>query len=63
MSQRKSTGFFSNWSTMEYSLLAVVILLLCGAAGLVALLVGGLMVEDELTRETTVAPPSAHLCI
>lgn len=60
MGNKSSSGFFSNWGILEYGLLAAVVLLLCSAGVLVALLLGGFAVEQEIARETAVTPATAQ---
>ena len=45
---------FRNWSTLEFALLAVVILLICAIGAAVVLLAGGFLVEREIAQ-----PPGA----
>lgn len=53
--KKKSTGLLSNWGTVEYSLLAIIIVLLC-VAGALVIGVGSFFAEEEIANQATVAP-------
>ena len=48
---------FKNWSTLEFALLAGVILLICAIGVVVVLLAGGFLVEREIAQQPGVPSP------
>ncbi len=50
---------FRNWSTLEFALLAGVVLLICVIGVVIVLLVGGFFVEEEIARQADDATPTS----